>query len=176
MPCCCKDNVEASFVLGIVLAVLSVLSCFGDKGNGIYGVLISGILIFGAKQRNPTAIFIWMVFAIIGVVWLVVVAVIAIISLLAVSSHITFVIIFVIFVGALILFEIWTIIVAKRAREEIQGEGTKGDRGRRILKVGRPNIDTRVWALIPPKSGVTRLYILPYFHQKVEPLAHTQSI
>ena len=69
MPCCCKDNVEASFVLGIVLAVLSILSCFGDKGNGIYGVLISGILIFGANQRNPTAILVWMVLTIIGVIW-----------------------------------------------------------------------------------------------------------
>ena len=83
MPCCCKDNVEASFVLGIVLAVLSLVSCFGQGWNilyGIYGALVYGILIFGAKKRNPTAILVWMVFAIIDVVWAIVVVVLAIIG------------------------------------------------------------------------------------------------
>ena len=141
MPCCSKDYVQASFVLGIVLAVLSLLTCFGGgRGtiiHGIFWALISGILIFGAKMRNPTAILVWMVFAIIEVVWLIVVAVMAIIAAIAVSGvasqhnlnaggSIAIYIVFIIFVGALILFKIWTIIVAKKAREEIQVGGTEG--------------------------------------------------
>ena len=80
MPCCCKDNVQACFVLGIILVVLNLLSSFGlifacisDGGMypylliGIFGALVSGLLIFGAKKRNHTAIFIWIILNIIGV-------------------------------------------------------------------------------------------------------------
>ena len=96
MPCCCKDNVQACFVLGIILVVLNLLSCFGFIWNaellpycliGIFGALVSGILIFGAKKRNRIAILVWIVFAIIGVVVLIAFAVIAIMVMIAVSSN-----------------------------------------------------------------------------------------
>ena len=52
MPCCCATNVKAAFVLGIILAVFSVLSCFNEMqgaiANGIIGAVIHCILIFGA--------------------------------------------------------------------------------------------------------------------------------
>ena len=133
MLCFCKDYVQAAFVLGIVLAGLNLLTCF-NKGNGaeevlsgIYGALISGILIFGAKMRNPTAILVWIALAIINVVGLIVWTVSAIIALIAITDHVTlamvFPFIFIIFLGAMIMFEIWTIIVAKKARDEIQAPG-----------------------------------------------------
>ena len=60
MPCCCKDNVQASFVIGIVLAVLSLINCVDysplNIAIGIVGALIHCILIFGAYKRNRTAI------------------------------------------------------------------------------------------------------------------------
>ena len=61
MPCCCKDNVQASFVIGIVLAVLCVIGIaidFSPLGIclAIVGALIHCILIFGAHKRNRTAI------------------------------------------------------------------------------------------------------------------------
>ena len=92
MPCCCKDYVQASFVLGIILAVLNLLTCFKKEGefenilHGIYGALIFAIVIFGVKMRNPTSILVWMVFAIIDVVWLIVAAVVAIIVITGSSS------------------------------------------------------------------------------------------
>ena len=111
----------------------AVISAVRTVLYGIYGALISGILIFGAKQRNSTATLIWMVFAIIDVVWLIVVAVLAIIAVMAISSQqkglelnidvgsgMTILIIFIIFLGGLIVFKIWTLIVAKKTREEIQ--------------------------------------------------------
>ena len=70
MPCCCATNVKAAFVLGIVLAVLSGLSCFNKVAraiaNGIIGAVIHCILIFGAHTRNSTAMLIWMVLAILS--------------------------------------------------------------------------------------------------------------
>ena len=60
MPCCCKDNVQASFVIGIVLAILSLINCVEysplNIALGIVGALIHCILIFGAYKRHRTAI------------------------------------------------------------------------------------------------------------------------
>ena len=61
MPCCCKDNVQASFVIGIVLAVLCLIGIAGDSSPlgitlAIVGALIHCILIFGAHKRLRTAI------------------------------------------------------------------------------------------------------------------------
>ena len=60
MPCCCKDNVQASFVIGIVLAILSLINCVDysplNIAIGIVGALIHCILIYGAHQRHRTAI------------------------------------------------------------------------------------------------------------------------
>ena len=122
MPCCCATNVKAAFVLGIVLAVLSLIGCGnGSNGiiNGIIGVIIHCILIFGAHTRNSTAILVWMVLAIlscIGYVILVVLGVIAIADAGAAGAGV----VFIVFMVGIILFQIWTIIVAKNARKEIE--------------------------------------------------------
>jgi len=141
---CCKDNVQACFVLGIVFAGLNVLFClFGDASHilsGIYGALVSGILIYGAHKRNRTAILIWMVLTIIGVIGLIVVSVLAIIFVsdsefvsefdteIDAGDGLGIVVLSVIIAGIFILFDIWTIIVAKRARAEIHKEAT-GENG-----------------------------------------------
>ena len=125
MPCCCATNVKAAFVLGIVLAVLSLIGCGnGSNGiiNGIIGVIIHCILIFGAHTRNSTAILVWMVLAIlscIGYVILVVLGVIAIADAGA-GAAAAGVVVFIVFMVGIILFQIWTIIVAKNARKEIE--------------------------------------------------------
>jgi len=160
MPCCCKDNVQACFVYGIVSIIGKLFTLcmafwllYMHQGVelhaisatqllkmdtrttihierillAIYGMLVSGLLIFGAKKRDPTAILIWMVFAILGLVVLIAVAVLANmvgLPFIFITSHPemftnTMIIIFDILIGACILFEIWTINVAKRARKEI---------------------------------------------------------
>jgi len=142
---CCKDNVQACFVLGIVFAGLNVLFClFGDASHilsGIYGALVSGILIYGAHKRNRTAILIWMVLTIIGVIGLIIASVWVIYAIVFASDSLHeldididaedglgLAVLSVIIAGIFILFEIWTIIVAKRARAEIHKEAT-GENG-----------------------------------------------
>jgi len=138
---CCKDNVQASFVNGIFLAVWSlltfVLTCYFSPflrifvpilfiiytTYGIFGVFISGILIFGAKQQNPTAILVWIGFAIIGVIAFAVWAVITIVNVSYLDSR-NYLLFYlsvcpIVVNGVMILFLIWTIIVAKKARNEI---------------------------------------------------------
>ena len=68
----CKSNVQAAFVLGIVLTVLSILSCIADAYGGVKSVttgvifaFINVTLIFGAYKRHITAILIWMILALI---------------------------------------------------------------------------------------------------------------
>ena len=133
MPCCCATNVKAAFVLGIVLAVLSLIGC-GNGSNGIinaiFGVIIHCVLIFGAHTRNSTAILVWMVLAVlscIGYAILTVLGVVAIARLNAYASAysaagdaVAFIVVFIVIMIGMILFQIWTIIVAKNARKEIE--------------------------------------------------------
>ena len=69
MPCCCKDNVTASLVIGIVLAILSLVSIAGltlaNIASGVIGALMQCFPIFGAYKRNRTLILVWMIFAIL---------------------------------------------------------------------------------------------------------------
>ena len=143
MPCCCATNVKAAFVLGIVLAVLSLIGCVAVvmhqmelfvclvpnllcpqallKWNGIIGVIIHCVLIFGAHTRNSTAILVWMVLAILSCIGLVIMAVLGIIGIahLGAAGEVVGVVLIVLMIG-IILFQIWTIIVAKNARKEIE--------------------------------------------------------
>ena len=147
MPCCCATNVEAAFILGFVLAVLSGLSCFnevaGAIANGIIGAVIHCILIFGAHTRNSTAILVWMVLAILSCIGYAIFAILGIAAIAgagAVGAAVAedaagaasapgaagqvavsvVVVAFVIFMIGIILFQIWTIIIAKNARKEIE--------------------------------------------------------
>jgi len=149
MPCCCATNVKAAFVLGIVLAVLSGLSCFdnseGALAIGIIGAVIHCILIFGAHTRNSTAILVWMVLAILDCIGIAIVAILGIIGIASgmslgmsgghmagqvVGVAVGFIVFWTVFCIGIILFQIWTIIVAKNARKEIE---TTTDNDSRIL-------------------------------------------
>jgi len=128
MPCCCATNVKAAFVLGIVLAVLSLLGCGnGNNGiiNGIIGGIIHCVLIFGAHTRNSTAILVWMVLAILSCIGDTILAVLGVVEIAGAAGAegeaqaVGAVIVFIVFMIGIILFQIWTIIVAKNARKEI---------------------------------------------------------
>ena len=130
MPCCCATNVKAAFVLGIVLAVLSLLGCGnGNNGiiNGIIGGIIHCVLIFGAHTRNSKAILVWMVLAILSCIGYAILAILGVVAIAhagaagAPGEAVGVVIFFIIFMIGIILFQIWTIIVAKNARKEILG-------------------------------------------------------
>ena len=124
MPCCCATNVEAAFILGFVLAVLSGLSCFnqvaGAIANGIIGAVIHCILIFGAHTRNSTAILVWMVLAILSCIGYVILVVLGVIAIADAGAAAAGVVVFIVFMVGISLFQIWTIIVAKNARKEIE--------------------------------------------------------
>ena len=91
MPCCCKSNVKASFILGIVFVVLSLLGCLGGDLQsiigGIVGALINGILVFGAHKRNSTAILVWIILAIIQCIVFVIFGILAILLIVADGSY-----------------------------------------------------------------------------------------
>ena len=133
-PCCCESNVKAAFVLGIIFIVLSILNCFKkdeDGGHlyniigGIIGVLINGLLVFGAHTRNSTAILVWMVLAIIECIILGIVIVLFIIAITYAGFFHWIIALVVAIYAGIILFIIWTIVVAKNARREIK-EGNGG--------------------------------------------------
>ena len=130
MPCCCATNVKAAFVLGIILAALSFIGCFNGRDgiiNGIIGVIIHCVLVFGAHTRNSTAILVWMVLAILSCIGY---AILAVFGVIAIAGHagaagaagetLGVVVVFIVFMIGIILFQIWTIIVAKNARKEIE--------------------------------------------------------
>ena len=129
MPCCCATNVKAAFVLGIVLAVLSLIGC-GNGSNGIInaiiGVIIHCVLIFGAHTRNSAAILVWMVLAILSCIGYAILAVLAVVLVAhagaagAAGDAVTVVVVLIVFMIGIILFQIWTIIIAKNARKEIK--------------------------------------------------------
>ena len=143
-PCCFSSNVQAAKVLGILLVVLNLLYCLGtdEYGHrttnvvyGILGALISGILVFGAIKRNSKAILVWIILAIIECIALAVEAALLVIGLSLSNETIAEVsevplkdvsavkagmVFFLLFCIGGIFFTIWTIIVAKNARKEIQ--------------------------------------------------------
>ena len=119
----CATNVQTAFVLGIVLAVLSLIGC-GNGSNGIIkgiiDVIIHCILIFGAHTRNSTAILVWMVLAILSCIGYVILVVLGVIAIADAGAAAAGVVVFIVFMVGISLFQIWTIIVAKNARKEIE--------------------------------------------------------
>ena len=69
-------NHKYAKVLSIVLVLISFLVCLGantrdEQGKtkiaeGIFMILINGILVFGAFKPNSKAILVWMILAIVG--------------------------------------------------------------------------------------------------------------
>ena len=95
--------------------------------NGILSGLIHCILILGTHSRNSLAILVWIFLATLSCIGNAIIAVMAIIvfaqtgegagaGAIAVSVGI------ILFFIGMIVFEIWTIIVAKNARKEIEDE------------------------------------------------------
>ena len=140
MPCCCAKNVEAAFVLGIVLAVLNFLSClpfcFAQNTEilvgisiGVIGVMTHCILIFGAHKRHSIAILVWMVLASLECILAQILAALIFSLLLLILPmfetvapvRYTFI---GIFISVYIILLIWTIIVAENARKEIKADGS----------------------------------------------------
>ena len=98
---------------------------YGGVAIGIVYSLISAILIYGARARNQTAIFVWICFAILECIGLFITTI-----CLAIGSEFdendendendyTIFIIFILLAIGIIIFEISTIIVALFARKEI---------------------------------------------------------
>ena len=132
MPCCCATNVKAAFVLGIILAALSFIGCFNGRDgiiNGIIGVIIHCVLVFGAHTRNSTAILVWMVLAILSCIGYAILTIFAVIAIAhagaagaagAAGKAVGVVVVLIVFMIGIILFQIWTIVIAKNARREIE--------------------------------------------------------
>ena len=138
MCCCCAKNIDAAFILGIVLAALSLMIFFNGSSaimdyhkwiiNGTIGVMINCILIFGAYTRNSKALLVWIILAILSYIGL---AIIYILVLFAIEDKnivvmewfkYEVVVVTMVFMVGTIPFLIWTIIVAKNARKEIDAE------------------------------------------------------
>ena len=129
MPCCCATNVKAAFVLGIILAALSFIGCFNGRDgiiNGIIGVIIHCVLVFGAHTFNSTAILVWMVLAILSCIGYAILTIFAVIAIAhagaagAAGEAVGVVVVLIVFMIGIILFQIWTIVIAKNARREIE--------------------------------------------------------
>ena len=123
--CCFKDNVQAAFVLGIILVVHSLVTCCGITLyfiiNGILGVLIHCILIFGAYFRHRIAIIVWLICAIITCIINFVVVILGFLDFQKASLVMgSIYVVFSVYLFGVIIFEIWIIVVANNARKEIE--------------------------------------------------------
>ena len=143
MPCCCETNLKAIFVLGILGLVFSIpFLALGNYASGV-GIVFSICYIAGAKAPNVTAILVGMIFACIQCVGQIIFAILATLMAVAVAAStspelipylrdhnltvneaITILILEVVFAVGDIIFTIWTIMVANKARKEID-EGIK---------------------------------------------------
>ena len=129
--CCFKDNVQTAFILGIILAVHTLVTCCGILWyfiiNGILGALIHCILIFGAYFRNHIVIIVWMICAIVTCIINLVVVILGILDfqrafkmVLGNDPHGSTYLVFSVYLFGVIIFEIWIIFVANNARKEIE--------------------------------------------------------
>merc|ERR1711971_234568 len=148
MPCCCASNIKAAFVIGIVLAVLYALnvaiSFYGTNIfsiiTGVLGLVTASILAYGAHTRNAKAMLIYIGSAILIIILFIVETVLGIVEVEACNdfqgtnqTHICsiaagaggavgrgIVVFAVVYAVGVIIFDIWTIIVAKNAKKEIE--------------------------------------------------------
>jgi len=133
MPCCCESNLKASFVMGIIFAVLDIVGLLvqRDLQSIITGLIFACgnlLLVYGAHKRHRDAILVWIVFAVIQALILIVYCGL-LINALVIAGHLlgnplydaTFTIIFIALIIYIIMVAllIWTMIVANRARKDI---------------------------------------------------------
>ena len=147
--CCATNVKAALVLGIVLAVLSALVSCFnievslgwlyiylhrgqGALAIGMISALIHCILIFGAHTRNKTAILVWMILAILACIGVAIIAILGVVALGGVSAlagaHAgaaaagqvaVFAIVFIAFMIGIILFQIWTIIVAKNARKEI---------------------------------------------------------
>merc|ERR1711971_168031 len=127
MPCCCASNIKAAFVIGIVLAVLYALnvaiSFYGTNIfsiiTGVLGLVTASILAYGAHTRNAKAVLIYIGSAILIIILFIVETVLQIVAVQACNDFQDgavgkgVVVFAVVYAVGVIIFDIWTIIVAK---------------------------------------------------------------
>ena len=155
-PCCCKDNVQASFILGIVRGVFSFLSVWGGSNeNPTISILytwICGILVLGASKRNSTLLIVWRGLAVVHLlykmiyliqVWVwpvsghrqVIYQLSFLWFLLNVEDEIKGAMVVATTISVLILFDVWTVIVVNTAIKEIEEFGEDDKTFSRFSKV-----------------------------------------
>ena len=75
MALCFVNDVKGAYILGILFIFLNIMICFEGHGlyisTGIFGSAISGILIYGAKNRTSIAIQAWMILSVIKIITLI---------------------------------------------------------------------------------------------------------
>ena len=138
MPCCCETNLKAAFVLGIIDLVLGcVFFAFQNFIDGPIGVVLAILLIVGAKAPNATVLLVWMVLACLQCAEMIGIAIYGLVvgAAVATSAEVraevkalhsdskaaigAIAILSIVYVVGVIMFQIWTIIVANKARKEI---------------------------------------------------------
>ena len=128
--CCCASNIKAAFVIGIVLAVLYTLNIAISFYNGIVdgifsiftgflGLVSASILAYGAHTRNAKAMLIYIGSATLIIIFFIA-QTMALTSALMIGAFGTVGKgIAVVYAVGVIIFDIWTIIVAKNAKKEM---------------------------------------------------------
>jgi len=130
--CCCNSNRQAAFVMGIIFVVLNIVGVIlgrGDAKNivaGLIFVVINAVLIYGAHTSNSTAILVWMVLGGIQAAVDCIYIILLIIYVVTLGAHagqfgavIGVIVVMIILYAILVGVIIWTIVIAKRARQEI---------------------------------------------------------
>ena len=84
---CCKTNVEAAHIIGLLFMFLSLFAClpaFSIKDKKIMiaemvtcisAAFVNWILVYGAENRNRSALLVWIILQIIGLVALIIVGI-----------------------------------------------------------------------------------------------------
>ena len=138
-PCSCENNVETAFKLGIALVILSLVYCvgmdqYGNRENfilsGLIEAMINGLLVYGADNRNSTAIAIWIILASADLGGICIFIVLVIIQQTGDSGRydIPMLIAILGLYAVILFFTIWSIIIAIGARKEIKEEQQRIER------------------------------------------------
>ena len=120
MPCGCETNLKAAFVLGIIDLVLScVYFALRNYILGGIGIVVSIVLIVGAKAPNATALLVWMILACLQCATMIGLTGYGLVVAITYNALVPELIVAVLFTVGNIMFQIWTIVVANKARKEI---------------------------------------------------------
>ena len=127
--CCCASNIKAAFVIGIVLAVLYTLNIAISFYNteifsiitGFLGLVSASILAYGAHTRNAKAMLIYIGSATLIIIFFIAqtMALTGALTIGAFADETVGKGIAVVYNVGVIIFDIWTIIVARNAKKEM---------------------------------------------------------